>query len=395
MKIFMLRSRCRNLLLRIYSLCFLLIGLLPRNKNLVMFESYSGKQYSCNPRAIFEYLQDNKKKYHYKLVWSVDKRNEELFEKLGVDYITRFSIRWLWYMATAKYWVSNSRLPLWIPKPAQTLYIQTWHGTPLKKLANDMEQVHMPGTTTIDYKRNFIKESNKWDYLISPNSYSTSIFKKAFQYKKNIIETGYPRNDFLYKYNNESAKNDILKKIKLPNHKKIILYAPTWRDDEFYSIGHYKFSLPLELEQMKKALGDSCVILLRMHYLVSENFHLDNYNDFVVDVSKYEDIRELYLISDMLITDYSSVFFDFANLKKPIIFFTYDLLKYRDQLRGFYFNITEEAPGVLVQDSDSLIREIKKMLHNPILEVSYDRFYERFCSLEDGFASKRVVEQIF
>src|SRR5699024_4667092 len=153
-----------------------------------------------------------------------------------------------------------------IPKPSKTIYLQTWHGTPLKKLATDMDEVHMPGTNTEKYKKNFVTESSKWDYLISPNEYSTEIFKRAFQFNKTMIESGYPRNDFLITHNNKNninaiknklqlpkdkkiilnrinvifvimcKKNNInaiKNKLQLPKDKKIILYAPTWRDDDF------------------------------------------------------------------------------------------------------------------------------------------------------------------
>ena len=102
-------------------------------------------------------------------MWSVDKRYEKVFERYDLPYIRRFSLSWMIYMNKATLWISNSRLPLWIPKPKGTTYLQTWHGTPLKKLATDMDEVHMPGTDTERYKRNFTRESAKWDFLISPN----------------------------------------------------------------------------------------------------------------------------------------------------------------------------------------------------------------------------------
>lgn len=241
----------RSLLVRIYSIVFRIIGLLPRNEKLIIFESYSGKQFSCNPRAIFEYLEENKDKYDYQLIWSIDKRNKDLFDNSDVNYLRRFSLKWLWYMATAKYWVTNSRLPLWIPKPRNTTYVQTWHGTPLKKLANDMDEVHMPGTTTEQYKRNFLKEASKWDYLISPNAYSTEIFRSAFQFKKTFIESGYPRNDFLHKKNRNEEMLKIKERLGINKDKKIILYAPTWRDNSFYAKGKYKFNMVLDLESLK------------------------------------------------------------------------------------------------------------------------------------------------
>ncbi|CAM3508585.1 CDP-glycerol glycerophosphotransferase family protein [Bacillus subtilis] len=393
MKSFIL-NKCRSLLVRAYSVLFKIFALLPRNNKLILFESYSGKQFSCNPRAIYEYLQENKDQYDYKLIWSIDKRYLSALDGVDAAYIKRFSLKWIWYMATAKYWITNSRLPLWIPKPKNTLYVQTWHGTPLKKLANDMDEVHMPGTTTEKYKQNFLQEASKWDYLISPNAYSTEIFKRAFQFKKQILETGYPRNDILYSLNKESLINKVKQELGIGEGKKIILYAPTWRDNEFKKVGQYKFKLQFDLEEMKRELGDSVVILLRMHYLVSEKFNLRKYKDFVKDVSLYKDIRDLYLISDLLITDYSSVFFDYMNLKKPIVFFVYDLPAYRDSIRGFYFDFQQKTPGNLVQTSEELIKTVKELLHNPYIDHNYEDFYNEFCNLEDGKASKRVIETI-
>ncbi|QDK67003.1 CDP-glycerol glycerophosphotransferase family protein [Bacillus halotolerans] len=394
MKSFIL-NKCRSLLIKVYSVLFQLFALLPRNNKLILFESYSGKQFSCNPRAIYEYLQENKDRYDYKLIWSIDKRYMSALEGVDAAYIKRFSFKWLWYMATAKYWITNSRLPLWIPKPKKTLYVQTWHGTPLKKLANDMDEVHMPGTTTEKYKQNFLREASKWDYLISPNAYSTEIFKSAFQFNKEIIEAGYPRNDILYSSNKESLIKKVKQELGINEDKKVILYAPTWRDNEFKKVGQYKFELQFDLEELRKEFGDSVVILLRMHYLVSENFNLKKYKGFALDVSSYRDIRDLYLISDLLVTDYSSVFFDYINLKRPIVFFVYDLPIYRDAIRGFYLNFQEEAPGYLVETKEELISKLKSILKNPTLSSNYDTYYNLFCKLDDGEASKRVINRIF
>ncbi|MDO8226935.1 CDP-glycerol glycerophosphotransferase family protein [Bacillus cabrialesii] len=384
----------KNILIKFYSILFSVIGKLPKNKRMIIFESYLGKQFSCNPRAIYEYLQQNNSKYGFDMVWSVDRKYEHEFNRQGLKYSNRFTLSWLWKMATAKYWVTNSRLPLWLPKPKKTIYIQTWHGTPLKRLANDMDVVRMPGTTTEKYKKNFSKESSKWDILISPNRYSTEIFKRAFQFNNTVIETGYPRNDILYQKDIELYKEKLKKKLDL-GRKKIILYAPTWRDDNFYSKGNYKFDLNLNLEKIKKELGNQVIILLRMHYLVNQDFELDDYKDFIKDVSDYPDIRDLYIISDILITDYSSVFFDFANLKKPILFYAYDLEYYRDRLRGFYFDFELNAPGNVVDNTDNLIEELKKLLKNPKLHDNYTQFYNEFCLYEDGKAAKRVVDKIF
>ncbi|MEC1361553.1 CDP-glycerol glycerophosphotransferase family protein [Bacillus subtilis] len=383
----------RSLLVRVYSIAFRIIGLLPRNEKLIIFESYSGKQFSCNPRAIFEYLEENKDKYDYRLIWSIDKRNKDLFDNLDVKYLKRFSLKWLWYMATAKYWITNSRLPLWIPKPRKTTYVQTWHGTPLKKLANDMDEVHMPGTTTEQYKKNFLKEASKWDYLISPNAYSTEIFRSAFQFKRTFIESGYPRNDFLHKENKYEEMLKIKDRLGIDRDKKIILYAPTWRDNSYYAKGKYKFNMVLDLESLKDQLSDEYILILRMHYLVSENINLTAYKGFAYDFSNHNDIRELYLISDILITDYSSVFFDFAGLNRPILFYVPDIEFYRDKLRGFYYDFEKCAPGPLLKTTEKVIEAIHKTQHYK-QDENLTSFYDQFCYLEKGDSSKKVVEEI-
>src|SRR5699024_4221444 len=157
-----------------------------------------------------------------------------------------------------------------------------------------------------------------------------------------LLEYGYPRNDILYNWNSKLKVEELKKRLNLPTDKKVILYAPTWRDDEFYSVGKYKFSLKLDLENMERALDEEYIIILRMHYLIASNLDISDYPSFVFDFSNYSDISELYLVSDILITDYSSVFFDYANLKRPILFYTYDLEKYRNQLRGFYLDLDTE-----------------------------------------------------
>ena len=186
------------------------------------------------------------------------------------------------------------------------------------------------------------------------------------------------------------------KEIGVPLDKKVVLYAPTWRDDEFYSRGKYKFTLQLNLEKMKEELGDDYIVLLRMHYFIASQMDISEFEGFAYDFSNYDDIAELYLVSDILITDYSSVFFDYANLKRPILYYTYDLEKYRDTLRGFYIDIETEVPGPLLRSTDEVIDAIKNI--NDIrdrYQGRYEAFYNRFCHWDDGKATKKTIEQVF
>lgn len=378
---------------RLLIIIFYLATKLPTRKKTIVFESFLGRQISDNPKAIYLYI----KKYYpdYRLYWSIDRGMTKKFANSEVNLLPRFGLKWIFVMARAEFWITNSRLPLWLPKPKGTTYVQTWHGTPLKKLALDMDEVYMPGTNTEKYKQNFVKEASKWDLLISPNKYSTEIFRRAFRFNKQIIESGYPRNDILVNDNNPDTIQNLKKKANLPLDKKIILYAPTWRDDQYYTRGKYKFNIELDLQKLKEKFQDNYIFLFRLHYLVAEQLDLSDYEGFIYDMSQYEDINELYLISDILITDYSSVFFDYAILKRPILFFVYDIEKYRDQLRGFYFDFERNAPGPLVKTTDELVDAIYDLeKNNNQLHKNFPAFYERFCALETGHATEKVVHEI-
>jgi CDP-glycerol glycerophosphotransferase len=210
------------------------------------------------------------------------------------------------------------------------------------------------------------------------------------------VECGYPRNDILYTPDKNERTVALKKKLGIPLDKKTVLYAPTWRDDEYYGKGEYKFALKMDLHRFKEVLGKDYVILLRTHYYIADSLDTTGLEDFAYNLSKYNDISELYLISDLLITDYSSVFFDYANLRRPILFYTYDLEKYRDMLRGFYLNIETDMPGPLLYTEDEVldaIRNIDKISKE--YRERYDIFYKRFCHLDDGNASRRIVERVF
>lgn len=365
----------------------------PRIKNLVIFESFHGKRYSDNPRAIYEYMKEHNPEY--KLIWSVDKDSIPLFQEMGVPYMKRFTLKWLFTFPRAQYWVNNVRYPKWMTRPKDTTYVQTWHGTPLKKLGTDIEEVHMPGTKTKKYRKNIKAESKNWSYLVAPNPYTHEILARAFHFNGPMIDSGYPRNDALQ--NEDPVKiAKIRKSLNIPDDKKIVLYAPTWRDDQFFKRGKYKFEFQFDIQKLKEQYGDDFVLLARMHYLVSENFDFSQYGDFIKDVSNYYDIADLYLISDLLITDYSSVFFDYAILNRPIIFYMYDLEDYRDRLRGFYIDIEADAPGKIVQNEADLFEEIGRALKDGhYSQEQFDRFNEKFCVWEDGKAAERVVNQVF
>ena len=358
-------------------------------ENKILFESFYGKFYTDSPKYIYEYLYETfGDKFEY--VWVLNKRGVKI--PGNPKTVKRFSLDYYKHLAESKYLVFNTRHPKRLRKREEQVFIETWHGTPLKRLGFDQGNLYLDDPNS---KKSYRRDSKKWDYMISPNRYTSEIYRSAFAYEGEIIESGYPRNDILY---NADAKkiNQIKTDLKLPGDKKIILYAPTWRDDEYYDTASVKFTLKLDLDRLKREFGDEYIVILRLHYFIADNIDLKGLKDFVYDLSKHEDIAELYLISDMLITDYSSVFFDYANLKRPILFYTYDIEKYENVLRGFYIDINREVPGPLLMTNDEVvdaIRNIDKI--NDEYADRYEEFYNRFCGIEDGNASKRVYEEIW
>lgn len=360
-------------------------------ENWIVFESFMGRNCSGQPKYIYKYILENYGD-KYKCIWVVDRKGVEIQGKHRT--CKRFSLKYYYYMNRSKYWVNNMRQPLSVPRREETVMLATWHGTPLKRLVFDMDDVH---SATPQYKDIVFRQTRAWDYLLSDNPFSTEKFQSCFLFEKEkILEYGYPANDPMYASDREEQAQKIKKKMGIPENKKVILYAPTWRDDNFYEAGQYGFDLDLDVNRLKEEFGDEYVLLLRLHYFVVDQLDLSQYGDFTVDGSSYDDITDLYLISDILITDYSSVFFDFANLKRPILYYTYDLEKYRDVLRGFYLDMEKDLPGPLLLTNDEVIDAIKNI--DEITEKykdKYEEFYDRFCCVDDGNAAKRVCEKVF
>ena len=363
---------------------------LPIKENWVMFESFFGRQYSDSPRSIYEYMAQNNDK-NYRFIWTIEDKKTDI--PYRATKVKRYSLRYVYYLARCKYFVFNVRQPQMFKKRDGMVFLETWHGTPLKRLVFDQEEVL---AATPLYKEQFFRQAKEWDYLVAPNEFSSEVFCGCFMFQNTMLETGYPRNDVLHAKDRDEHARELRKQLGIPENKTTILYAPTWRDDEYYDKGQYKFELKLNLQQMREELGDNYVVLLRTHYYIADAIDLSDLEGFAMNFCKHSDIAELYLVSDILITDYSSVFFDYAGLRRPVLFYTYDLEKYRDMLRGFYISIEEDVPGPLAFTTGEVISYIKNI--DAVMEQykeRYDVFYKRFCSWEDGQAAKKVVEQVF
>lgn len=361
------------------------------NQPTIVFESFAGKFINDSPYAI--YLELKKQRPDWNLIWSVNKNQISTAKELNLKYVRRLRRKWAKTMAMADGWVSNSRMIGWLKKTDDTYYLQTWHGTPLKRLGLDIENVVMPGTTTARYRGSFLTEVEKWDGLISPNKYSTDIFKRAFDYKKEILEIGYPRNDALYQGHSQDEINQLKRKLGLPLDKKIILYTPTYRDEQNQGQGKYQFELPLNLEKLKAEFGDQIYFVFRMHYLISEKIKADQLIGFAKDLSKYQNINDLYLVSDALLTDYSSTMFDYAILKRPIILYFNDEDQYK-QSRDFYID-KQDLPVKPVNNETGLINSINKLIGTDFqIDKKQLDFNKEFVIDTKGQSAKKAVNDI-
>lgn len=357
----------------------------PLENDLIFFESFHGR-YNNNPKYIYEKMLEMGLDKQYKIVWSYD--GDEPLPGNPIT-VTSDDEDYYKYLAHAKYKISNATFPI-IDSRRGKVFLQTWHGTPLKRLGSDID-VKNPGIGW----GHFNIEVPTWSYLVSANEFSTNTFRRAFSYNREVLECGYPANDIFY-----TKTDDQILKIKwdlgIPANKKVILYAPTFRDDKKDENGERYFELELDLNYLHENLSDEYVLIIKTHYVISNALNIgDGLEDFVFDCSDHDDVHELFIISDILITDYSSVFFDFAHSKKPILFFTPDMESYIES-RGVYHEVLEELPGPQLISNRGILNAILNI--ESISETygeRYFNFYNKYCSIGHGNAAEEIINKVF
>ena len=347
----------------------------------IVYCSFEGR-FSDNPRALYQGLRGSLP--HAEHIWLTDRLHRHGFPAgtTTVELGSRGSIDAL---ESADLVVSNTHLELdWVKAPGAR-YLQTWHGTPLKRIHRDVLWAPPGVLDRLD------RDVARWDYLISPNRASTPRLQSAFAFEGEMLEVGYPRNDVLSAPRGERVRDRVRAALGLSDGVTAVLYAPTWRDDEFYTPGEPPAELALDPAAVLSTLGPGHALLCRLHPKMSSRSRLPRLPG-VTDVSSYPDAHELYLAADVLVTDYSSVMFDFAVTGKPILHYTYDLDAYRDSIRGFYFDLEPIAPGPMVATQADLLRALRSL---PAVTAAYaDRyaaFRDTFCALEDGRATERLA----
>lgn len=366
----------------------------------LLFCCFNGKSYSCSPKAIYEYMINTDEFKDYKFIWafSDEKKYKNLEKNKNTSVVKIRTKEYKKCLAKAKYWIFNYKIPDFLYPKKNQIFVQCWHGTPLKRLGCDLEHFDNVLNTIDGIKKRYKIEASKFTYFISPSKFASEKFISAWNLKEIgkeniIVEEGYPRNDFLFNYNEKDVQK-IRKKLGIENDsRKIILYAPTYRSDQHQTGLGYVYKEEIDFKKMEEKFGKEYLILFRPHYFIANSFDFDKYKGFVYNVANIDDINELYIISDILITDYSSVFFDYANLKRPMIFFMYDLEHYKNESNGFYIDLNE-LPGPIVETQEDLEKSIEDVDFNIGSSKKYKEFNEKYNYLDDGNASKRVIEKV-
>ncbi|HVL94557.1 MAG TPA: CDP-glycerol glycerophosphotransferase family protein [Solirubrobacteraceae bacterium] len=350
----------------------------------IVYNSYEGR-FSDSPRAVYEALLRRAEGHEH--VWLADPVHLESFPAhvATVQYGTPECVAAL---EAADVVVANTHTDVEWSKPPGTFYLQTWHGTPLKRIHWDVLWAP-PGRL-----ERLQRDVDRWDCLLSPNAAATPLLRRAFHYDREVLEAGYPRNDLLSSPQRDQVRARVRDALGIPEDQIAVLYTPTWRDDMVFAEGGKQFALQLDVDAVAAALAPGHCLLLRLHYMLTGRLAAMGHRH-VHDVSQHADVTELYLAADVMVTDYSSTMFDFAVTGRPMVFYAYDLDDYRDRLRGFYFDLEPEAPGPIVTTTDELIGALRDL---PALRdrhaADYERFRRRYCHLEDGRATERVIERL-
>ncbi|MGH8892923.1 MAG: bifunctional glycosyltransferase/CDP-glycerol:glycerophosphate glycerophosphotransferase [Actinomycetes bacterium] len=363
---------------------------LPVKRGLAVFESHMGTQYSDSPRYIYEAAVDaGLDRLGLTPVWSHAKRTPDGFPA-DVRTVLRESWPYYYLLARAQFWVDNQGLPRQFSRRKETTYIQTWHGTPLKRMGFDSPALERASAAT---RRTHKAMMRRWSALLVPSEYFVETFVKSYRYEGRLERHGLPRNDLLVRGVDEGWALAKKHELNLPTDRRLVLYCPTFRDRARRLEKEY--DLPFDLEVLQRELGGDAFLMLRTHYLDAYKLS-DRHVAFATDLSRYHDVTELMLVADVLVTDYSSVMFDFANTGRPMVFFAHDYEEYVRDERGTYVDLPDVAPGPIVTDTDGLVTALRSVDDSrTAYRERYTAFRERFCTYETGRAAEHVVKEFF
>lgn len=346
---------------------------------LILFISFGGRKFDDSPKAIYEKMITDSRFDEYRIVWAFDdpgKFDIPRGEKVKCDTISYFITA-----LKARVWISNSTVERGLSfKGKHTFYFDTWHGTPIKKMGSDVSE-----------SSKAFGGKGKWavDYFTCQGEYEANIFGRAFKTigRERMHIVGLPRNDILTNYS-VAYMLALRERIGIPADKKVIFYAPTFREYDNTDSLKIKLSVPISLNKWRDILGEEYVLLVRAHYEVAKDLDIKN-DDFVRDMSSYPQLEDLMIVSDMLVSDYSSIFFDYSIMSKPMLAFCYDYDRYESE-RGMYFDIREWLPS---PDNEDDLLEIIKTGDLKEQVAKTEDFRKKYVTAF-GSASKKSVDAI-
>ncbi|MFF2589741.1 CDP-glycerol glycerophosphotransferase family protein [Peribacillus butanolivorans] len=366
-------------------------------KNTILYESRDGNSITDSPYAMFKYMIENQDFKDFIHIWSIQNFSalsgviSKYKDMPNVKFVQRNSKEYLKYLATSEYLINNSTFQsFFIPKINQ-IYINTWHGTPLKNMGFDI-----PGNPSVS--QNVVRNFLSADYILSPNAHTTDIFTRSYKlnglYKGKIVEEGYPRIDLTLNTNPREYK-DYLRTLdlKINDGKENILYAPTWKGTNLAKVDNDILQIIADINYLESQIGEQYNLLIKVHpFLYKEaNKHTEIKNRLIPD---YVDTNELLATVDLLITDYSSIFFDFLVTNKPILFYTWDTDVYTEE-RGQYLQ-NDELPGPMLFNSKELAHAIKDIKNVKLFySDKYKNMQQKFTNYEDGNVTERIVLNLF
>lgn len=352
-------------------LFFFIKRLIRVNEKKILFVSFGGSAFNDSPRKIYEEIYKNEEYSDFQLIWAF-RDKKRILNRKNTHTVKIDSPRYFYHVMSSKIWITNSSVERSFNlKKKNQIYLNTWHGTPLKKMGIDIPRENTSFA---------VNKPMTADIFLAQTPYEIDIFSRVFQLeKKNFFLTGLPRNDDL-QFVDQDMKSMILQKLSLPNTKEIILYAPTFRE---YNIDSNSYNVTKELDWLS-LINDNFIVLVRAHYEVSKliSSKLDNENN-IIDVSDYENLNDLIKVSDILVTDYSSIMFDYSITGKPIILYTFDYCEYSKK-RGMYFDVRDNFP------SYSNASELAFDINNHIFDNRTDEFIKSLEIIHGNGTSKTL-----
>lgn len=353
----------------------------------VLFESFGGSAVTDSCLALDREIGRNRP--DLVRYWTV--KDQSIAVPKGAVPLVQYSSKWWEILSTAKYLVNNNNFPSAFRKASNQVYLQTWHGTPLKRIGNDVPSQNL----SLVYRQLMVREAAYWDYFLAQSPWAGRTMSKAFGYEGDVIDIGYPRNSSLFGKVAKESRQITREFFEIEENQTVILYAPTWRDNKKTSSGHYEKVSYLDFGALQKRFGSDVVVLARGHVNTSKsNKVLAGSN--VIDVTKYPDLNDLINASDLMVGDYSSVMFDYVNTGKPILFLVPDLEQYSSKTRGFYFNFVDSAPGPLCESTSQLIDALSNLDDvKARYATAYHSYRAKFAPNDSESTAKEVYDLVF